>query len=67
MSSHHTAEPLPLVSRRASALKGRIRVPGDKSMSHRSLMFGAVAKGTTTVKGLLEAEDVVNTAKAMAA
>jgi 3-phosphoshikimate 1-carboxyvinyltransferase len=59
--------PLPLQSRKANGLKGRIRVPGDKSMSHRSLMFGAVATGTTTVKGLLEAEDVVNTAKAMAA
>jgi 3-phosphoshikimate 1-carboxyvinyltransferase len=61
------ASPLPLLSRKASALKGVIRVPGDKSMSHRSLMFGAVAKGETTVKGLLEAEDVINTAKAMAA
>jgi 3-phosphoshikimate 1-carboxyvinyltransferase len=42
-------------------------VPGDKSMSHRALMFGAVAVGRTEVSGLLEAEDVVNTAKAMAA
>ena len=67
MSSNHTAEPLPLLSRRASALKGRIRVPGDKSMSHRALMFGAVAIGETTIRGLLEAEDVINTAKAMTA
>ncbi len=57
----------PLVSRKASSLKGRIRVPGDKSMSHRALMFGAVATGQTRITGLLEAEDVVNTAKAMAA
>ena len=40
MSSSHTAEPLPLISRSARGLKGRIRVPGDKSMSHRALMFG---------------------------
>ncbi len=56
-----------LISRKASCLKGRIKVPGDKSMSHRALMFGAIAIGETTIKGLLEAEDVVNTAKAMAA
>ena len=57
----------PLTSHKSAGLKGRITVPGDKSMSHRSLMFGAIAKGVTKVKGLLEAEDVVNTAKAMAA
>ena len=57
----------PLISRKAAGLRGRIRVPGDKSMSHRALMFGAVAIGETTIKGLLEAEDVVNTAKAMTA
>ena len=68
MTSHaSTAEPLPLTSSRAQALKGRHRVPGDKSMSHRALMFGAIAVGETTIKGLLEAEDVVNTAKAMTA
>jgi 3-phosphoshikimate 1-carboxyvinyltransferase len=63
----HILPPLPLLSRKATRLKGRIRVPGDKSMSHRALMFGAVAKGETVISGLLEAEDVVNTAKAMAA
>jgi 3-phosphoshikimate 1-carboxyvinyltransferase len=57
----------PLISRKATGLRGRITVPGDKSMSHRALMFGAIAVGETTIKGLLEAEDVVNTAKAMAA
>ena len=65
--THATAKTLPLISRKAIGLKGRIKVPGDKSMSHRALMFGAVAIGVTTIKGLLEAEDVVNTAKAMAA
>jgi 3-phosphoshikimate 1-carboxyvinyltransferase len=65
--SSTTLPPLPLISRRASALKGRIRVPGDKSMSHRALMFGAVALGETVIRGLLEAEDVINTARAMTA
>ena len=64
---HQAISPLPLQSRKASGLKGRIKVPGDKSMSHRALMFGAIAIGTTRVSGLLEAEDVVNTANAMAA
>ena len=46
-------------------LKGRIRVPGDKSVSHRSLMLGALAVGETRVTGLLEGEDVLATAQAM--
>ena len=56
---------LPLTSRKAQGLAGRIRVPGDKSMSHRALMFGAVAIGETRISGLLEAQDVIHTAKAM--
>ena len=48
-------------------LKGRIRVPGDKSISHRSLMFGALAVGETRVTGLLEGEDVMATAAALRA
>ena len=63
----HAASPQPFISRKAQNLKGTIRVPGDKSMSHRSLMFGAIARGETVVDGLLEAEDVLNTAKVMAA
>jgi 3-phosphoshikimate 1-carboxyvinyltransferase len=62
-----SAVPTPLISRKASGLTGTIKVPGDKSMSHRSLMFGAIATGQTRISGLLEAEDVVNTAKAMTA
>ena len=62
-----SAHPTPLISRKVIGLKGRIHVPGDKSMSHRSLMFGAIAMGQTRIIGLLEAEDVLNTAKAMAA
>lgn len=48
-------------------LKGRIRVPGDKSISHRSIMLGALAVGETRVTGLLEGEDVLSTAAAMCA
>ncbi|HYI85309.1 MAG TPA: 3-phosphoshikimate 1-carboxyvinyltransferase [Acetobacteraceae bacterium] len=48
-------------------LRGRVRVPGDKSISHRALMFGALAVGTTRIKGLLEGEDVLRTAAAMRA
>jgi 3-phosphoshikimate 1-carboxyvinyltransferase len=65
--THPAPIPTPLISRKAQSLKGRITVPGDKSMSHRALMFGAIATGQTRIKGLLEAEDVVNTAKAMTA
>jgi 3-phosphoshikimate 1-carboxyvinyltransferase len=48
-------------------LNGRIRVPGDKSISHRALILGALAVGETRIQGLLESEDVLNTAKAMRA
>ena len=57
----------PLVARRGAPLKGRVRVPGDKSISHRALIFGALAVGETRISGLLEGEDVLNTGKAMAA
>jgi 3-phosphoshikimate 1-carboxyvinyltransferase len=61
------AAPSPLTARRAGALKGRVRVPGDKSISHRALIFGALTVGETRISGLLEGEDVINTAKAMRA
>jgi len=57
----------PLRARRSGALNGRIRPPGDKSISHRSIMLGALAVGETTVEGLLEGEDVLATAAAMRA
>ncbi|MCC6718480.1 MAG: 3-phosphoshikimate 1-carboxyvinyltransferase [Acetobacteraceae bacterium] len=58
----------PLLSRRPSApLAGSICVPGDKSISHRALMFGALAVGETAISGLLEGEDVLRTAAAMRA
>jgi 3-phosphoshikimate 1-carboxyvinyltransferase len=62
-----TKQPIPLSTQRATALAGTVRVPGDKSISHRSLMFGALATGRTRVRGLLEAEDVINTAHAVTA
>ena len=61
------ATPAPLTARRAGALKGRVRVPGDKSISNRALIFGALSVGETRISGLLEGEDVLNTGRAMAA
>jgi 3-phosphoshikimate 1-carboxyvinyltransferase len=58
---------VPLTARRNGALCGRLRVPGDKSISHRALILGALAVGKTQISGLLEGEDVINTGKAMAA
>ncbi|MGN6149458.1 MAG: 3-phosphoshikimate 1-carboxyvinyltransferase [Rhizomicrobium sp.] len=55
----------PLSARPSGPLKGKVRVPGDKSISHRSLILGALAVGETQISGLLEAEDVLNTAKVM--
>ncbi len=57
----------PLSARRGGPLKGRIRVPGDKSISHRALILAAMTVGESTVAGLLEGEDVLNTARAMRA
>ncbi|MCA1662269.1 MAG: 3-phosphoshikimate 1-carboxyvinyltransferase [Novosphingobium sp.] len=51
----------------AGPLRGRIRVPGDKSISHRAVMLGALAVGETRISGLLEGEDVLATAAAMRA
>jgi len=61
------AKALPLTARRSGALTGQVRVPGDKSISHRSLILGALAVGETRITGLLEGEDVINTGKAMRA
>ena len=57
----------PLIARRAGPLTGRVRVPGDKSISHRALILGALTVGETTITGLLEGEDVQHTAQAMRA
>ncbi len=65
MSSH--GDPIPMTSRPCGPLKGEAHVPGDKSISHRSLILGAMAVGETHITGLLEGQDVLDTAKAMAA
>jgi 3-phosphoshikimate 1-carboxyvinyltransferase len=57
--------PHPLTASRSARLSGRIRVPGDKSISHRALILGALSIGRTHLTGLLEAEDVMATAKAI--
>lgn len=54
----------PLTASRAAGLKGRVRVPGDKSISHRSLIFGLMTIGETAIEGLLEGADVLATAEA---
>src|SRR5579872_4541191 len=63
-----SSRPVPLAAHRPAApLTGAARVPGDKSISHRALMFGALAVGRTEIAGLLEGEDVLATAAAMRA
>src|SRR3977135_4183068 len=66
-SAHFAEHPTPLEARSSGPLAGKVRVPGDKSISHRALILGALAVGETRVSGLLEGEDVLNTAKAMQA
>src|SRR3954453_14753943 len=63
----HSDKPTPLQSRASGPLTGKVRVPGDKSISHRALILGALAVGETRISGLLEGEDVLNTAKSMQA
>ena len=63
----HGLTPTPFTAYANGALVGKIRVPGDKSISHRALMFGTLAVGRTTVTGLLESEDILATAAAMRA
>ena len=57
----------PLTSGTAGPLRGRISIPGDKSISHRALILGALAIGRTRIEGLLEGEDVLRTASAIRA
>ena len=63
----HSAQPTPLEARSSGPLTGKARVPGDKSISHRALILGALSVGETRISGLLEGEDVLNTAKSMQA
>ena len=57
--------PTPMTAHPSPALQGHARPPGDKSISHRALIFGALAVGRTTIEGLLEGEDVLNTARSL--
>ncbi|TPK74044.1 3-phosphoshikimate 1-carboxyvinyltransferase [Mesorhizobium sp. B2-4-15] len=63
----HAVAAKPATARKSSALSGTARVPGDKSISHRSFMFGGLASGETRITGLLEGEDVMRTGAAMKA
>lgn len=63
----HSDNPTPMTAHKSPALKGEAAVPGDKSISHRALMLGALTVGETKITGLLEGEDVIDTAKAMRA
>ncbi len=65
MSGH--GDPIPMTSHKAAALKGVAEVPGDKSISHRALILGALSVGETRIAGLLEGQDVLDTAAAMRA
>ncbi|PWE31344.1 3-phosphoshikimate 1-carboxyvinyltransferase [Maritimibacter sp. 55A14] len=65
MSGHGKA--IPMTARAGGRLSGRAEVPGDKSISHRALILGALAVGETRITGLLEGQDVMDTARAMAA
>src|SRR5690242_16134745 len=58
--SHYIAQPV-------ASLAGEVRVPGDKSISHRSLMLGSIAEGVTEVRGFLASEDCLATMRAMRA
>ncbi|MGB5870921.1 MAG: 3-phosphoshikimate 1-carboxyvinyltransferase, partial [Albidovulum sp.] len=65
MSGH--GDPIPMTARKSGPLAGRADVPGDKSISHRALILGALSVGETKVTGLLEGQDFLDTAKAMRA
>ncbi|MFP3921592.1 MAG: 3-phosphoshikimate 1-carboxyvinyltransferase [Dichotomicrobium sp.] len=57
--------PRPLIARKSAALSGALKVPGDKSISHRALIFGALSIGETHIAGLLESADVLATARVL--
>ena len=67
VSPLHSLEPVlgsPLTAIRSQRLRGRLRPPGDKSISHRAFILGLLARGETNVEGLLEGDDVLRTGKA---
>src|ERR1700710_1915625 len=63
----HGSLPQPMSISARGPLRGTVRVPGDKSISHRALMLSALAVGESRIEGLLEGEDVLATAAAMRA
>src|SRR5262245_20438056 len=63
----HNSAPRPMAGSRSEALRGRVRAPGDKSISHRALILAALTVGRTRISGLLEGEDVLNTGKVLRA
>ncbi|MGZ5896284.1 MAG: 3-phosphoshikimate 1-carboxyvinyltransferase [Xanthobacteraceae bacterium] len=63
----HASTPIPMTAAKSGPLKGRVRAPGDKSISHRALILGGLTVGKTRISGLLEGEDVINTAKVLRA
>lgn len=65
MTGHGT--PIPMTAHKSPPLKGSAEIPGDKSVSHRSLILGALCVGETRITGLLEGQDILDTAKAMTA
>jgi 3-phosphoshikimate 1-carboxyvinyltransferase len=65
MSGHGPA--IPMTARSSGPLRGTAQVPGDKSISHRALILGALSVGETRITGLLEGQDVLDTARAMRA
>ena len=65
MSGH--GKPIAMIARKSKGLSGTAVIPGDKSVSHRSLIFGAMSIGKTEISGLLEGQDVLDTGRAMAA
>ncbi|MEZ7813932.1 MAG: 3-phosphoshikimate 1-carboxyvinyltransferase [Paracoccaceae bacterium] len=65
MSSHD--QPLRMTAHKSGPLTGQAQIPGDKSISHRALILGAMAIGETKISGLLEGQDVLDTASAMRA
>ncbi|VVS98699.1 3-phosphoshikimate 1-carboxyvinyltransferase [Rhizobium sp. EC-SD404] len=65
--AHGSQGAIPATARRSDPLSGTVRIPGDKSISHRSFMFGGLAAGETRITGLLEGEDVIATGNAMRA
>ncbi|RZJ93701.1 MAG: 3-phosphoshikimate 1-carboxyvinyltransferase [Brevundimonas sp.] len=67
MEPQRVTTPSQLTARSSRSLAGSVRAPGDKSMSHRALIFGAMATGVTEIEGLLEGDDILATGRAAAA